>query len=237
MKKIFLFAAAIVAAMTINADVYDFTLVAAQTDYQITNASLNETESSETKFVYDVEADSELNFVANVAPDFTFKYKNSSAKEKAFIVNAANSIEFGGKNGRIEIANLLAGDKLVLTVAAKGSKDAILSVVDKAGEDGQVIGGATITLPKKEAGAEGADEQGYIYKEWTIDVTGDMIIEGILLIKETNAGFRIKAASLNGEEQAIDNVSNGTKAEKVFENGQLVIIKNGVKFNALGAQL
>ena len=36
---------------------------------------------------------------------------------------------------------------------------------------------------------------------------------------------------------AIDNTAAESKAVKFFENGQLVIIKNGVKYNALGAQL
>ena len=40
-----------------------------------------------------------------------------------------------------------------------------------------------------------------------------------------------------GPSTAIDNTVMGEKAVKTFENGQLVIIKNGVKYNALGAQL
>ena len=38
-------------------------------------------------------------------------------------------------------------------------------------------------------------------------------------------------------DQAIDNTSVETKVIKTFENGQLVIIKNGVKYNANGAKL
>ena len=40
-----------------------------------------------------------------------------------------------------------------------------------------------------------------------------------------------------GPGQGIDNTVNDAKAVKFFENGQLVILKNGVKYNALGAQL
>ena len=40
-----------------------------------------------------------------------------------------------------------------------------------------------------------------------------------------------------GPSTAIDNTVLGEKAVKTFENGQLVIIKNGVKYNAMGAQL
>ena len=39
------------------------------------------------------------------------------------------------------------------------------------------------------------------------------------------------------EEQAVDNVNAEAKAVKLIENGQIVIIKNGIRYNALGAQL
>ena len=39
------------------------------------------------------------------------------------------------------------------------------------------------------------------------------------------------------ETTAIDNTAVESKAVKFFENGQLVIIKNGVKYNALGAEI
>ena len=236
MKKFFLLAAAVVAAMTIKADVYDFATIAAQSDFAISNATLNESESSDTKFVYDVEADSELSFVANVAPDFTFKYKNSSAKAKAFIVNAGNSIEFGGKNGRIEIANLIAGDELHFQVAAKGSSAAKIAVVDNAGE---VIGDNVLDLPKKQKGAEGADDQGYVYKDWKVVVSADLLIEGKLLIKETAAGFRIKVATLNEAlPQGVENIfEDASKAVKFIHNGQVVVKKGDRFFNLLGAEI
>ena len=40
-----------------------------------------------------------------------------------------------------------------------------------------------------------------------------------------------------GPSTAIDNTVMGEKAIKTFENGQLVIIKNGIKYNAMGVQL
>ena len=39
------------------------------------------------------------------------------------------------------------------------------------------------------------------------------------------------------EEQGVENVNAAVKAVKAFENGQLVIIKNGVRYNVLGATL
>ena len=61
---------------------------------------------------------------------------------------------------------------------------------------------------------------------------GDVVIK---LINNTSNIFGVRIEKLGA--QGVENVENGVKAEKFFENGQLVIIKNGVKYNALGAQL
>ena len=56
--------------------------------------------------------------------------------------------------------------------------------------------------------------------------------------KETGNAFNVTDIVLVGDfTTAIDNTVMESKAAKTFENGQLVIIKNGVKYNALGAQL
>ena len=41
----------------------------------------------------------------------------------------------------------------------------------------------------------------------------------------------------NDDDQAVENVFDQVKAHKTIENGQMVIIKNGVKYNAIGTQL
>ena len=56
--------------------------------------------------------------------------------------------------------------------------------------------------------------------------------------KEAGAAFNVTDIVLVGNfPTAISNTAAESKAVKFFENGQLVIIKNGVKYNALGAQL
>ena len=56
--------------------------------------------------------------------------------------------------------------------------------------------------------------------------------------KETGAPFNVTDIVLVGNfTTAISNTAVESKAVKFFENGQLVIIKNGVKYNTLGAQL
>ena len=60
--------------------------------------------------------------------------------------------------------------------------------------------------------------------------------------KEAGDPFNVTDIVLVGDfgpdDQAVDNVQNGkVQCAKVIENGQVVIIKNGVKYNALGVQL
>ncbi len=42
---------------------------------------------------------------------------------------------------------------------------------------------------------------------------------------------------LKGDATAVENVEAEAKAVKMIENGQVIIIKNGIRYNALGAQL
>ena len=56
--------------------------------------------------------------------------------------------------------------------------------------------------------------------------------------KEAGAAFNVTDIVLVGDfPTAISNTAVESKAVKFFENGQLVILKNGVKYNALGAKL
>lgn len=60
--------------------------------------------------------------------------------------------------------------------------------------------------------------------------------------KEAGDPFNVTDIVLVGDfepdDQAIDNVQNGkVQCAKVIENGQVIILKNGIKYNALGVQL
>jgi hypothetical protein len=59
---------------------------------------------------------------------------------------------------------------------------------------------------------------------------------GDVQIKEFDGGYRIKAIQV-GELQGIDNTNAAVKVEKFYRDGQLIIRKNGVEYNALGAKL
>lgn len=236
MKKFFLFVAAVAAAMTVNAKVLDLaTAGTAIGDWTLgAQASLNSSKSDEAKakYVYDITGGDEANETFITAePSVVFQTKNSSKKEGAFAIYPAKCFEFGGKNGVLVLKGTAAGDAIKLTVAAKGSTAA--NFEDAAGTfpKNAVAVSTDLTLPAKEKGAAGADEEGYIWKELEYTALG-----GDVQIKEFAGGYRIIKIQV-GAEQAIDNVNANVKVEKFFRDGQLIIRKNGVEYNALGAQL
>lgn len=230
MKKIFLFAAAVVAAMTVNAKVIDLTTVGTTIDaWTISEATLNSGSDADAgKYIYDIKGGVASESYINAEPSVVFQIKNGSDKAKAFVIYPGKCYEFGGKNGILIIKNTTAGDAIVLTAAAKGSTAANFTDPDAVYPKNAVAVSTDLILPAK--GSEGADEQGYVWK--TLEYTS---IGGDVEIKEFDGGYRIKAIQIGGT-QGVENVESGVKAVKTFENGQLVIIKNGVKYNALGVQ-
>ena len=231
MKKFFLFAAAAIAALTVNAKVVDLAAIGTTIDqWTVGEATLNETESkpADGKYVYDIKGGVASESFINAEPNVVFQIKNGSDKKKAFVVYPGKCYEFGGKNGILILKGTSAGDAIKLTVAAKGGTAA--NFVDAAGAYPKNAAAVStdLTLPAK--GSEGADEQGYVWKELEYQSLG-----GDVEIKEFDGGYRIKAIQI-GATQGIDNVE-AVKAEKFYRDGQLIIRKNGVEYNALGAKL
>lgn len=232
MKKIFLFAAAVVAALTVNAKVLDLTAAGLTiSDWTITEATLNSGSDADAgKFIYDIKAGIASQSNVTAEPNIVFEIKNGSDKAKAFVVYPGKCYEYGGKNGILIIKNTNPGDKIVLTAAAKGSTAA--NFADEAGTYpvNAVAVSADLTLPAK--GSEGADEQGYVWKELEYTAMG-----GEVQIKEFAGGYRINKIQVGAGEQGIENSNAAVKAEKFFRNGQLIIRKNGVEYNAIGTAL
>ena len=231
MKKFFLFAAAAIAALTVNAKVVNLTVIGTTIDqWTVGEATLNETESkpADGKYVYDIKANVASESFINAEPNVVFQIKNTSDKAKAFVVYPGKCYEFGGKNGILIIKGTAAGDAIKLTAAAKGSTAANFADKDGAYPKQAQAVSTDLTLPAK--GSEGADDQGYVWKELEYVSLG-----GDVEIKEFAGGYRIKAIQI-GALQGIDNVE-AVKAEKFYRDGQLIIRKNGVEYNALGAKL
>ncbi len=70
----------------------------------------------------------------------------------------------------------------------------------------------------------------------SVDVVSDT--EATLYLYATNNGYAAYTFTIDPTKSAVENVEAvKVGAEKVIENGQIFILKNGVKYNALGAQV
>ncbi len=220
-------------------------------DFTVENAQVNASESKDTKTVYDITGGQELKFWLNTAPSVVFTITNGGAKAKIFNVNFNDntttdkgSVEFGGKNGVVIINDAKVGDEIKMTVAAKGSTAGKIGVLPSSGND--LITSTVLALPKKDKEADGADAEGYVWKEFSFKVTEDMIktLEGVKVvrIKETDGGYRCKALSINAPlPTGIQNIKAATKTiennviynlagQKVNESYKGIVIKNGKKY-------
>jgi len=175
--------------------------------------------------------------------DVTFRYKNSQ-NQNATMKFAADFLQMDKKGFEVWIENVKSGDTIVFVVTAKGSTapafDETYSSAsylnpyqpedynDPCYTDGMVL---TTSDARVEDNYSGWQDLVYVVAEGG---------HSKVRIKEKEGGYRlakILVHAFRGEDHAVDNVNATIKAVKTIENGQLVIIKNGVRYNALGAQL
>ncbi len=211
MKKIFLFAAAVATALTVNAASFaGFSAIDNHLGLQImnndliqdqTNVTVDQASSFDaTNPKYEiklVEGGVEGTFTMG---GVTFAYTNSTAGTVAF-KTYGTYIQPNGKDREIRIP------------AASGEKVTINLIENCAGV---LVNGVSTDL-----------------------VAGDNELtagsDGIIL-KTASSKPKI-AAILPVVGQGIKDINVVEKATKRFENGQMVIIKNGVKYNVIGVQL
>lgn len=229
MKKFFFFAAALVAAATINAQTYGFDgrdgslgtriyaegVEANSLIQNRQNITLAEFDAAAHKYNVNITVGGECSFTMG---GVSFWYKNSNDGTTAY-KTYGTYIQPNGNKRKVTIpviagATIKIGVQDAVTVAAEGVSEATIAL--KAwGTDKDVLN--TITP------AAGATE----IVLWS-DLRDDES-------KPTAAKFKLGAIIYDGLPQAIDNTAVEAKATKYMENGALVIVKNGVKYNALGA--
>ena len=111
-----------------------------------------------------------------------------------------------------------------------GRSDFVINIKESWEEGGQIADQTAMT-----AG------DGYMELTLTNELRNRLANAGHWMIqfnKEAGEAFNVTDIVLVGDfPSAISNTAAESKAVKSIENGQLVIIKNGVKYNALGAQL
>ena len=72
---------------------------------------------------------------------------------------------------------------------------------------------------------------------WYLSVLTNKFNEVVVPVNDVDYSFTVYYKDGADSPTAIDNTNADAKAVKVIENGQLIIIKNGIRYNALGAQM
>ena len=216
MKKLFFFAAAICAAVSMNAETYNFGGITAD---QITTDGTIGTYVMDGDTIPSVSqpADVDINCTISTLPNLVINYTQSTGKSKDNILKfAADYMQTDGKNVILTFSNVAVGSNIELLVSAKGSTASVFTAFE-----GCVSAtGADYTVAKKATLAE--------YETITFMATASTV-----RIKETAGGYRIISAKVGGTE-AVENAFVAPKATKMMVDGQMVIVRDGVKYNALG---
>lgn len=234
MKKFFLFAAAAIAALTVNATVYDLNeMNFAQSDLNVTGGTITDNAS---KSYFEIKNTAGETVVLSIAqlPHIEFSYKNSGEKTafKVYYItdgNAKGKIQMDGNQRDVTIKNVTPGDKIVLWVNSKGDTGAQFTDNDK----GTAFTGAVAVNPS--AAGIGTPLPGKANETdmYPIELTA---ISDVVVIRETVGGYILHKIQIGGT-QGVENVEGAAKVEKFYRDGQLIIRKNGVEYNALGAKL
>lgn len=234
MKKFFLFAAAVAAAMTVNAVVYDLNeMNFAQSDLTVTGGTITDN-AAKSYFEVKNNAGETVEMTVAQLPNMKFSYKNSAVKTafKVYYITDANAkgkIQMDGNQRDITLTNVNVGETITLYVNSKGDTGAQFVDSDK----GTAFTGAVAVDPSAAGIGTALPGKAAETDAYPIQLQA---IASTVIIRETVAGYILHKIEI-GATQGINDVNAEVKAVKRFENGQLVIIKNGVKYNALGAQL
>ena len=219
MKKIFLFAAAAVAALTVNAASFTgFDGREGDLGAQIANGLITDqnnvtlTETSAGKYSIQNTAEGEMSFKMG---GILFKGSDQAAKKDIY-KSFGTYIQPNGARRSVVIPTV-AGEKVLIGVAS-----AITFAVEGASE------GTSVSF---EAWGENKDVLN------TLTATGSEIVLWSDDRAETPNAQKFKLGVVLPEgAQGINNTNAAVKAEKFFRNGQLIIRKNGVEYNAIGTQ-
>lgn len=234
MKKIFLFAA-LVAAMTVNAKVITFGDIVDNSDKDLAKSSFEAAYNMTNLTVEGVANGEGTAYYASIkqttaTTDWTTTTLKLKADEQVYFVfkdNNANKkviksykeyIQPEGKAVCLVISGLKAGDKIKLNLKQALNKEAKI--------EGATVETDNLTSTSVELQSMGSEIRVYSQSLTTND-------EG----KTTDAKWQLISVEVPDGGQGVENVNSAVKAEKFFRDGQLIIRKNGVEYNALGEKL
>ena len=242
MKKLFLFAAAVATALTVNAQtVVVLNEVANYIDFQalsvsnpdMTSAVVTSTDTYElpngSKLVGFMKSDgSEAENKWNVKTGY-----NTTMPTPSW--DGVDSLKAGtmfraASGTTIELGAFQAGEAGKLTVFYQPNGDSERGV--EVYVYGEPVAGMNLTGSGVKIDGIRPAYAGYINLPAGSYDAGDVVIK---LVTNTSNIFGVSIEKLGAS--AVENVNADVKAVKTIENGQVVIMKNGVKYNALGTEM
>ena len=242
MKKFFFFAAAALAAMTINAqnvvvlnevaNYIDFQALsvsdAAMTAHTVTSTDPYELANGSKLVGFQKSDGSEAANTWNIKESYnttmpTPAWDGVDSLKAGTMFRAASgtTIELGAFQTNAE-------GKLVVYYQPNGDSERGVEV----SVYGEPVEGTNLTGSGAKIDGIRPAYAGYITLAAGSYDAGDVVIK---LVVNTSNIFGVRIDQLQGE--GVENVGDNAKAVKFFENGQLIIMKNGVRYNALGVQL
>ena len=226
MKKIYFFIAALFAALTLNAQVgFDYRngglgdaikggeLIENETNITIAESSAGKYEIKVTSGSYN--GTGECSFEIG---GITFWYKNSNDSTTAWKTYKTYIQPYGNKR------------KIVIPVV--GGQEVRIYVQDAL--PGVAVEGATVSTI--DLVAWGTNKDAYTTLTAAADAE-EIVIWSDDRSESYNAKkFKLGAVILSDSSTSLDQM-DARKAIKIIENGQLIIIRDGIRYNALGTQL
>ena len=242
MKKLFLFAAAVATALTVNAQtVVVLNEVANYIDFQ----ALSEADPSMTSAVvtstdtYELPNGSKLvGFAKSDGSEAENKWNVKESYNTTMPTPSWDGVDslkagtmFRAASGTtIELGAFQAGEAGKLTVFYQPNGDSERGV--EISVYGEPVAGTNLTGSGVKIDGIRPAYAGYINLPAGSYDAGDVVIK---LVTNTSNIFGVSIEKLGAS--AVENVNADVKAVKTIENGQVVIMKNGVKYNALGVEV
>ena len=222
MRKIFFLAAAMLAAVTVSAQRIEFTEVIATGDFGTSRTFSN--------------GDVELTIDNRYGKMQVDANKTKFGTSTADMWQSTNRLKTGGMSSVTEGQELgmtlyVPSAGVVKVYARTGSSSATRAIV--------LIQDGVEVLNHAFSDAEGVSEGDVTLfpiftsekvAEGEIDIQFGKVPEG----ESGNGGMYIYAIEFVSDGQGIQDAMVAPKAKKVMENGQMIIVRDGVKYNALG---
>jgi len=242
MKKFFIFAAAVATALTVNAQtVVVLNEVANYIDFQALTQTFPEMTSITVTSTSTCELPNGTVLVGFQKSDGSETANTWNVKEAYNTTmptpswNAVDSLKAGtmfraGSNTTIELGafETTADADLAVYYQPNGDSERGVEVYVY----GELVEGTNLTGSGVKIDGIRPAYRGYITLAKGSYDAGDVVVK---LITNTSNIFGIGIDALKA--QGIDNTNASVKTEKFFRDGQLIIRKNGVEYNALGAKL